>query len=175
MSEKLQSLLSELEVLKTKIQQQVEFENTPRIVYKSMIVSHTDKELYRKSIDYHKKYLLITLTFCSKFVINYDYCGQFTKLNDCINAFNGLYQYYACMEKHKSGILHSHILISIDYHEVQPILQKIRKNLTRSIKLEPAINCKPVKDSVRDVNRSYDYIFDDKPDHPVYKYIKINI
>ena len=40
-----------------------------------------------------------------------DEYGQKTKLMNCLQLLNE-YKHYSCLEKHKSGILHSHTSIS---------------------------------------------------------------
>ena len=47
----------------------------------------------------------------------------------------------------------------------------MKKHLTTSVKLEPSINIKPVKNTPKDIERAYNYIWDDKKDHPLYKKI----
>jgi len=114
------------------------------------------------------KYVLITLTFDPKISVNLDEYGQSAKLQQCLDCLSDRI-YFACYEKHKSGILHAHIFIEADCHDIQPVLHKMKKYITKSNHLRPSIDIKPIKQRVEDVIRSIRYIVDDKPDHPVFK------
>lgn len=119
-------------------------------------------------------YYLITCTFDTKISVNLDAYGQTVHLKNILNEFDK-YHYFCCFEKHKSGILHSHILIQGDDHKMRPLLEKSKKHITKSPSLSPAIQIKRVNDTDKDIKRTYDYIWDDKPDHPVYKHLFISI
>jgi len=116
----------------------------------------------------NRKYFLITLTFDPKISVNLDEYGQSTKLQQSLDCLSDRI-YIACYEKHKSGILHAHIFIEADCHDIQPILHKMKKPITKSNQLRPSIDIKPIKQSKEDIVRSLKYIFDQKDDHPEFK------
>lgn len=166
----LPSLLLELKILQAKIEQELKPKSKPLL---QLFPQQINKNEYTDTIK--DKYYLLTLTFDSKISCHLDEQGQHIQLRHCVDLIRN-YQYYTCFEKHKSGILHAHIMIRIeDYHIFQSILHKMKKHLTKSVNLSPSINIKPVKDTSTDQWRTYSYIWDDKPDHPEYKYIIINI
>lgn len=167
-------LLLELEDLKIRIAKQIELDKTPIEIFMEKEIKQDESQKYIETIDYKKKWFLITLTFDPKVILNKNEFYQKTTLLNCINYISK-YHYYSCLEKHKSGILHSHILISCDFHDIQPILHKMKKLLTKKISLEPSINIKPVKQTMKDIINTYNYIIIDKDDHPLYKHIKISI
>lgn len=172
----LQKYLSEMQILQDKIHKIL---NKPHKIFTQQSYYFLDDvdenyPIHKDMLDYTYNYFLITLTFDSLISTNIDEYGQFYKLNDCLKYFSD-YTYYACFEKHKNGILHAHILTNIEYHSFQKDLHNIKKIITKSIKLEPAINIKPVRSNAQDILRSFNYIFEHKKDHPKYKYIKINI
>lgn len=168
----MEALLAELRILESKIR---EYNEKPQRYYQSKIVGQLNKDEIFESVEWNEKYFLITLTFDPKVVINLDEYGQRHRLLLIINELSN-YKYYSCLEKHKSGILHAHIMLqSDDIHSIEDILYKNKKHITKSFKLNPAIQIKTVKQTKVDIQRTYDYIFDDKKDHPIYKYIKINI
>lgn len=136
------------------------------------------KEFYRNYFeDITEHYFMVTLTFAPSIVNKLDFIGQHKILEDCFNLLdNKLIKYVACMEKHKSEILHGHIMLSnTNAHVLETILHYMKHKLTDSKKLEPAVKYNPIKSTTLDLRRAYDYIFDDKPNHPKYKYIKILI
>lgn len=180
--ETLGDLMTQLKILEQKIQD-----------YGKKVVKHSFKKQFfdfenycddnkdeirdnhRETLDYTKKHWLVTLTFDPKVVVNLDFYGQFHRLDEIVNNL-GLYKYYACYEKHKSGILHAHLLIESDeFHSIYDILNKCKKYITKSVKMAPAIKYDVVKQTKTDIDSSYNYIWNDKKDHPKYKYIKINI
>lgn len=168
----MEALIAELRILEAKIKA---YNEKPQRYYQSKIVGQLNKDDYFNSVDYTEKYFLITLTFDPKVVVNLDEYGQRQRLLNIISEL-GDYKYYSCLEKHKSGILHAHIMLqSDDIHSVEDILNKNKKHITKSFKLNPSIQIKVVKQTKKDIERTYDYIFDDKKDHPIYKYLKINI
>lgn len=168
----MESLLAELRILEAKIKA---YGEKPKRIFSSRICAQKDKDIFRDSIEYSDLYFLITLTFDPKVSINLDEYGQFKRLQDVINQCSN-YNYYSCIEKHKSGILHAHIMIKNEsVHELEELMYKNRKYITKSIQLNPAIQIKTVKRTKDDIDRTYNYIWDDKKDHPIYKYIKINI
>lgn len=170
----MENLLLELEDLKRRIAKQIEIDSNPITIYSERQILQQEGEQYEKSIDFNKKWFLITLTFDTKLILNKNESFQKQQLLQCLN-YVSKHHYYACLEKHKSGILHSHILISCDFHDIQKELQKMKKIITKSKFLEPAINIKPVKQTQKDIINTYNYIIKDKPDHPLYKFIKISI
>lgn len=170
-------LLAQLNTIQSRLLE-IQTENKPQykiyINLKNIIPNDKNIELYRTQLDYSKAYFLITCTFEAHVANQTDIIGQGRKLDYIIDAFNN-FQYFACHEKHKSGILHSHILIDINYHTAERILTKYKKHITTSLYLKPAIKIDAVKQSKNDIDRTYDYIWKQKKDHPDYKYIKINI
>lgn len=172
--EDLSSLLLQLKQLEQKINQQINQESEAK--YKLIKnVQQNEKDYYRQYLNYQSKYILITLTFAPKKIFNSSFENQFYKLEQILDHFND-YQYFACFEKHKSEILHAHLLVkSSDIHSLTLIFNKFLYKLTDSTKLSPAINYKPVTQTKIDLNRAYNYIFEDKKDHPIYKYIQLNI
>lgn len=175
MSAKLQDLLKQFKDLEQQIQEELSKQKQVDIYKKISRIKYFPKsDDITKEFNSDKQFYLLTITFDSKITLHLDEYGQKKKLEDCITFLN-LYEHYTCFEKHKNGILHSHSLISCDHHEIQETLHKIKKIVTKSIRLEPAINIKPVKHNKVDLQRSYNYIVDDKPDHPKYKHYIFNI
>lgn len=188
MSAKLSEYLAQMR----KIEKLIEQELQPKNPLKS---GHRLKHFYEfknfynedntkaKTYDYFKDaqllpspdnpYYMLTITFDSKVSMYLDEYGQEHRLEDSLKLLNE-YRYYACLEKHKNGILHAHALIVCDHHEIQPILHQIKKKVTTSVRLEPAINIKPIKKTQEDVDRSFDYIVKQKDDHPTYKKLIFN-
>jgi len=175
-------MLAELEILQEKIKkaivkEELQFEWARIIKSHEKDYEHTYE--WDSLKDYYKKYLktshyyLVTCTFDSKVSVNLDIYGQTNHLKQVLNGL-AHYHYFACFEKHKSGILHSHILIQGDDHKIQPLLMKNKKYLTKSINLAPAIQIKRVNNTGVDIDRVYDYIWDDKKDHPEYKRVFIS-
>lgn len=119
-------------------------------------------------------YYLLTITFDPLVSNHLDEVGQRHKMISALNMLDK-HMYYACLEKHKSGVIHAHALIICDHHKIQNILYVIRGIVSKSSRLHPSINIKPLKQSQADVDRSFDYIVQDKEDHPVYKYLQFNI
>lgn len=182
--ESLSELLNQLKLLENKINNKI---NDSKIVTKYYKKFHFDKDVYiedrynefkeeyRKTIDYTKSYFLVTLTFDPKISNNLDLDGQFIKLTHVLDLMLST-TYYMCYEKHKSEILHCHIMVSdIEYHKLEKILHEGKKHITKSKHLRPAIKIDAIKQSVSDLNNTYNYIWDDKKDHPKYKYIRISI
>lgn len=170
----MEALLLELDALKKKIEA---FQEKPKELYNTKFFNtpQKDKELYYKHVNHDRKHFLITLTFDPKVANNLDEFGQRKKLQNALSEISN-HKYWACFEKHKSGILHAHIMIqSDDYHLMQEIAYKMRKHITKSQMLAPAIKIQPVKHTMVDHERTYNYIWDDKPDHPIYKYIQLCI
>lgn len=168
----MEALLAELRILESKINA---LNEKPNRVYKNIVVHQMDAPDYKQTLQFEKLHFLITLTFDPKVSVNLDEYGQKRRLDEVINSLNG-YEYYCCFEKHKSGIVHSHILIQADYiHDLEEILYRNRKYITKSNFLRPAIDIKSVKRTVNDLKRTYDYIILDKADHPIFKHLKFNI
>lgn len=132
----------------------------------------SDRETYRKTI--LTKYTMVTITFDPKILNNHDTAGQHILLKKCLELLHN-YHYYSCFEKHNSGILHCHFMTNASPHDLQPILYKMLKIVSTSKFLLPAIRSDLVKDTQIDINRTYDYIWNDKKDHPLYKFMQINI
>lgn len=176
MSSNLSAMLKELSILQVKIENELKkstnsLKSSHRI---KIFPTVQDAEIMEKDLpSYDNPYYMLTLTFHPNVAYNLDEYGQTQRLKDSL-ALLDEYIYYGCLEKHKSGVLHSHALIICDHHEVQSLLHKIKKNITVSVKLDPAINIKPVKKSNIDVNRSFKYIIDHKIDHPIFKQLIFN-
>lgn len=172
MSKQLVKLLKDV----NKIKQQIERElYIPKIDTKQLFPLKEDKELYREFIRATDKYFLVTLTFSPEISSRLDTYGQKIKLLECISELRSCH-YYCCFEKHKSGILHSHIMISADIHDLTIYASKMIKYLSKTqFQISPAIKIDVIADKIVDKNRVYDYIWDDKPDHPLYKDIIIVI
>lgn len=155
----------ELEVLK---------QSKDKKLNKFIFYDNESKEEYRSTLDYKKEYFLITLTF-SDIVKHFDIDTQAIHLTRCVDHFYNK-NYYSCFEKHKSGVLHMHILITdVTCHEIHKEAHKFKKELTNSIYLAPAIKIDPVIQRQTDIDKAYNYIWDHKKDHPLYKKIKINV
>jgi len=134
-----------------------------------LFAEQSEKDSYKNCIK--ENYYLLTLTFDSKISMRVvDEYSQTILLNHCLDLLIE-FHYFSCYEKHKSGILHAHVLLCGDYHDITKQLHKMKKHLTTSVKLEPSINIKPVKNTPNDIERAYNYIWDDKKDHPLYKKI----
>jgi len=118
-------------------------------------------------------YYLLTITFSPDVVRGVTHDDQRTKLLCCLDLLKP-YKYFACLEKHKSGILHAHVLLICDHYQIQPTLHIMKKKVTHSVHLEPAINMKVIKPGLTNFIRSLKYIVDDKPDHPKYKHLQYN-
>lgn len=121
---------------------------------------------------FSKNYYLFTFTFSpdvSKTLTEYEqkmrliYSFELFKKFDC--------PIWACIEKHKSGILHAHLLTVIDPQDIQSINEKIKPKLTCARKVYPAIKYDLVKRTELDILRTYKYIWEHKKDHPFYKYL----
>lgn len=123
------------------------------------------KDDNRLDVSLYFKWQLVTLTFEPSM-----YPSQpELKLDYLLEQFKD-HVYYACYEKHVSGLFHSHILIIADPWQLKDILNnKIKRHLTPSRNMYPAIDIKPVKQTFADFMKAYNYIWDDKPDHPQYK------
>jgi hypothetical protein len=138
------------------------------ITYNDM--SYEDALIKQQCINISKKYVLITITFDPKVLFQIDDEGQFMRLKNCLNLIEN--QYFACFERHKSGVLHSHIMTCADIYELQPVLKKMLKLVSKSINLLPAIKCDFINKTEKDYNRTFTYIIADKPNHPKYKYFQ---
>lgn len=195
---RLQGLLKELDNLKLKIQNELDKEQ--QLIYnmnpKHLIRHHMQYKIYKETCctfqdnqeeytnftDNHRQHLphfelpyyLVTLTFDRQMIDVKDESQQIFKMMECINKLNK-YQYYSCLEKHMSGIIHAHILILFDYDKAYPILKTIKNMLTQDAKNDKAVNVKPIKKTQKDLNNSYNYIIDHKPDHPKWKSLQFNI
>lgn len=171
-------LLAELRALELKITLQMRKERHE--VERHFITffpepTYEEREFYRKHLYYDHRYFLVTITFDPLVSVNLDEYGQSKRLKNIMNAFNGL-PYFACIEEHMSRIRHAHILIETnDRHKIEEILYEHKKNVTKSYKLLPAIKIDCVKQTEKDIDRTYDYIWDHKPNHPEYKFMQINI
>lgn len=179
----LQGLMIELELLKQKISKQMTLQQITKEKTKVIILStkldknyalYQEYSSYRQTLDQSKKYFLITLTFSPKKIFNTDTLGQEYILLQ-INKIFFEYTYYMCIEQHKNKNLHSHILIQCgDIHNIYEKLQTILYKLTDCRRMTPAIDYKPVTQTIKDIQNTYDYIWFDKKDHPKYKYLEIN-
>lgn len=119
-------------------------------------------------------YLLITCTFDPKISVNLDEIGQNLLLKRALDELQNV-EYYACFEKHKSGILHSHIIANVSTYDMEyKYGLRMLKHISKSINLHPSINFKNIKKTEIDYERSFNYIIDDKPDHPIYKKYHFN-
>lgn len=186
--ESLEDLIKQLKTLEQKINQKIDEQKIPKPEKKiyenktfdfqnkySPLFKNQMKEFHRKFLDSNSRYFLATFTFDPKVILNIDKFDERRRLIEFLDKFNE-FQYFGCLEKHKSGILHAHMLIQHDIiHDIEMICYKNKKLITKSCKLSPSIQIKVVKQSEEDIDRSYDYIWDDKSDHPKFKYIKINI
>jgi hypothetical protein len=128
---------------------------------------------HRETIKYNKQYSLITLTFDPSVSRRLTAEEQKQSLIYCFKQFKNKH-IFACVEKHRSGILHGHIMCIIDPAEQFEIIKKFQSRLTPSRKTYPAIKVDLVKQTKADYLRTYDYIVKDKPDHPKYKYLFFN-
>lgn len=130
---------------------------------------------YRQYLNYKKKYYLLTLTFSPSISNDLDILEQSNLLLEQIKKLQRSNpQQFTCLEKHKSGTLHSHTLICLQLDEHRDILMSIARMLGCKKKLHPAVNFKPVKDGVSDLDRVYNYIVENKVDHPVYKDLRFS-
>ena len=144
-------------------------------VYTNLEPVPSQKELYRNHLRYEKPYFLMTFTFDPEIAGQNDNRGQERKLIQIMDQFTR-YQYFGCTEKHKSGILHAHVLITgADIHTLEHKCDMSKSLITNSRKLKPAIKIDCVKQTTTDIDRTYNYIWDNKKDHPIYKFMKINI
>lgn len=189
--EKLQELLADLDrnrdFLKDKIerlQKHEEFKNNPykshRITSLPLTIINEDAKnsaecnLYTSFVDKHKVtnfdkiYHLFTFTFAPRFVLNTDLITQTQRLENVFQLFNNV-PIWACIEKHKSGILHGHLLTIIDPIEIKNLLNKIRPHLTYARATAPAIKYDIVKATKTDILNTYYYITNHKNDHPFFK------
>lgn len=132
------------------------------------------KAKHYKFLNYKKNYTMITFTFdpsISKRLSEYE---QIAALTHAIRKFDDC-QFFCCFEKHMNGILHAHLLTVVDPAIMTDKLHAGKSRLTPSRKLMPAIKPKLIPQTELDINRTYNYIFDHKKDHPVYKHLIINI
>lgn len=137
-----------------------------------LIVSHYQTD-YRRFLNYKKRYQLVTLTFDESISKGKTLNEQRHALERIIRKFDE-HQYFACFEKHKSGILHAHMLIVYDPVDLVDVLNRYKSNVTPKRKLMPAINIKQVHQSELHINQTYNYIFDHKKDHPWFKDLILN-
>lgn len=182
MSTKLQDYLSQIQDLQKKIQAELDNQTTKTRIkngsrtklFPSQEALQENDEFYPLLPHHDEPYYMLTLTFHPEVAYTLDEYGQCQRLKDSLAILNQ-YRYYSCLEKHKSGVVHAHALIICDHHDIQEDLHKIKKKITTSSKLHPAINIKAVKKSKIDVDRSYQYIVHDKDDHPIFKKLIYNI
>lgn len=121
------------------------------------------------------EFLLITVTFDPKISINLDEIGQNLLLKRSLDELQNV-EYYACFEKHKSGILHAHIMANLTTYDMEyKYGLRMLKHVSKSNKMHPAIDWKNIKRTEIDYKRSYDYILEDKKDHPIYKRYHFNV
>lgn len=173
--ESIHDLYLQMQVLQAKINALHEPTQAPVLILIKPF--QTEKELYRLKIRYDEPYFMITLTYHPVVSVNLIQEEQKIKLVRCFESFRK-YQYFSCIESHKSGILHAHIMLqSASYHDIHTISIGLMKELKgkKENNIEPTINIKPIKYKIEDLDRSYDYIWDHKKDHPIYKYLQINI
>lgn len=171
----MESLLARISALENEVKsyQKEQYDNVLR-KYIKLNVKQNEKEEFRCKLDYDSYYFLITFTFQPTLINHYvdpeeEMEFQERRLLRCLEHFHNR-QYFFCIEKHKTGVQHSHLLVKTEHsHTLQPLLLKCKINVTNSVALHPAINYKPIHKTKLDLDRSYDYIFDDKPDHPIYK------
>lgn len=181
MSTKLSGLLAELKILQQKIE--AEMTKTVKHTFDHRIKIFPDADDCEEMMKYetyliegltmNDTWFLITITFHPQIAYQLDEYGQKQRLITSLSYFDQ-YNYYACLEKHMNGNLHAHVLILCDYHDVLDILHKVKRNVTTSVKLEPAVNIKPVKQTNLHIKRTYDYIVSHKKDHPHYKHLIFN-
>lgn len=183
MAKTLEELMKDFESIKNQITDKLKESTESEVYIKRFTSKHwkyieplpSAKDNYRifiKRDDPH--YYLVTLTFSPNVSMHYDEFGQKKKLIKCVRTLDN-HHYFACLEKHKSGVLHAHIMIRCDDHKIQCKLHEMKKELTNSPQLHPAITVKPVNNGEDHLNRTYNYIWDNKDDHPVYKHIMVNI
>jgi len=132
-----------------------------------------------------KQWYLITYTFAPKVLLHHQFNTdtQTILLRRILESYNNK-EYYSCIEEHKQvrfssekRRFHMHLMIHSAY---EPLFEQSIKDLrtltgTNSRTLHPAIDIKPVKITEGDVQRTYEYIILDKPDHPKYKDLCFNI
>lgn len=177
--ERLSDLMRQLKVIEEAIQTEIQKSQTPTKkeikIYKQLDLNQFQPIC---DLNYPKKtdsYYMVTLTFSKEIAAHSDEYGQIRRLEECLQSFKE-YQLYACYEKHETGILHAHIMVNITDRELHDILLRhVRKHLTKSLKLEPAINYKPIKQTDEDIKRSLNYIIIDKKNHPIYKMFRIHV
>jgi len=136
-----------------------------------------DSSQYQNYLRYDKQYTLLTFTYAPLVSSKMTFQEQELNLLHHMYKFD-LFQYFGCLEKHKSGILHAHILVVIDQAEQLPLLKQIANQLSgmSNSKLMPALKMQYIKrNSEIDLKRTLRYICEDKKDHPIFKIIKINI
>lgn len=133
----------------------------------------TLKTRYRPYLDYKKRYQLVTLTFDPSISKGKTMNEQRQALERIIRKFDE-HQYFACFEKQMNDILHAHMLIVYDPIDLITVLNKYKSNVTPKRKLMPAINIKQVHQSELHINQTYNYIFDNKQNHPLHKDLILN-
>jgi len=184
----LSSLMAQINDLKKQAEKILENKKLSKlkIYYKQVLAQYfyykndDDKkkiqELYRKTLDYRQKYVMVTCTFDPKIAFNYDTNGLFTKCEAAMSKLDIYYKHYTCYEMHKSKVLHIHTLIECDdIHKLKNKLLLMKSYFTEAIRLEPSIKFSFIKENAIDIDRTYNYIWEHKKDHPEYKYIKISI
>lgn len=149
--------------------------HVPKVIYNNDIkdpMIFCDQ--YRDTLNYTKRWHLVTLTFdpsISKRLVEFE---QQEALIFILKK-HSKQTYYACIEKHLTGILHSHMLICYDPIDLRKMLDLYKSRLTPKRQMMPAINVKSVESTTIGINRAYEYIFKHKKDHPEYKDLIINI
>jgi len=141
--------------------------------YKLQTIVDTLKTKYRPYLNYKKRYQLVTLTFDPSISKGKTMNEQRHALERIIRKFDE-HQYFACFEKHVNDILHAHMLIVYDPIDLITVLNKYKSNVTPRRKLMPAINIKQVHQSELHINQTYNYIFENKKNHPLHKDLILN-
>lgn len=139
--------------------------------------NHNNQDIKAKHyqfLNYNKNYSMITLTFDPSISKRLSQDEQIASLTHIIRTFDSV-QYFACLEKHMNGILHAHMVLVDDPVKMIDKLHKVKSRITPSRKLLPAIKITNIPQTQIDVNRTYNYIFDHKKDHPLFKHLIINI
>lgn len=125
------------------------------------------------TVSKQKQFHLITLTFAPSVYKRLSYSEQDHALIWCMELIQKESISISCIEKHQSGVHHAHILTCCDPVKIIPVLEKAKYRLTGKCgkSLKPAIDMKPIKQTIQDLTRSVNYIINHKEDHPVYKRI----
>jgi hypothetical protein len=179
--ENMQRQINEMQALLDKYKNELDRQPEDLI---NLTPSKDESARYKTGINLKTNYLIITLTFSPKTLMKLRYLEypQIQQLTTFIKLFDSSI-YFACIEQHMVTKLepleryHAHIMTNMKYEAAYKICKSNIKILIghNACDLHPAINIKAVGQTIQDIERTYNYIWLDKKDHPIYKKMLINV